>query len=160
MSENNDEPIQSIRENIGNKVKKKRSIKKIISIVVIALAGLVVISTLIVNSATKAPLAVSDLFLNSIQAGDAGLAYELLSNEAKTTTSLNQLQSVVSQVGPILATSEKVTSKKINGETGSAATSQITYEIMGTDAKNYTVIVNLVKENEIWRVLNFDSKAR
>lgn len=159
MTQNNEEPIQSMEENIGGKKKKKRSAKKIIGIVILAIAGLVVVSTLFVNSATKAPLAVSDLFLNSVQAGDAGLAYELFSSEAKTTISLDQLQSVVTQVGPILATDEKVTGKKINGETGSAATSQITYEIKGTDAKTYTVIVNLVKENEIWRVLNFDSNA-
>lgn len=159
MTENNEEPIHSIEENVGGKRKKKRSTKKIIGIAILAIAGLVVVSTFFVNSATKAPLAVSDLFLNSVQAGDAGLAYELFSSEAKTTISLDELQSVVTQVGPILASAEKVTDKKINGETGSAATSQITYEIKGTDAKTYTVIVNLIKENEIWRVLNFDSNA-
>lgn len=159
MTENNEEPIQSISENTGGKHRKRRSTKKIIGIVLLVIAGLVVVSTLFVNSATKAPLAVSDLFLNSIQAGDADLAYELLSSEAKTTISLDQLQSVVSQIGPILKSAEKVTGKTINGETGSAATSQITYEIKGSDGRTYTVIVNLVKENEIWRVLNFDSNA-
>jgi hypothetical protein len=157
--ENSEEPVQSVSDNGGGKKKKKRSVKKIIGIVVLALVGLVVVSTLFVNSATKAPLAVSDLFLNSVQAGDAGLAYELFSSEAKTTISLDELQSVVNQIGPILATTEKVTSKEIGGETGSAATSQITYEIKGTDGKTYTVIVNLMKENDIWRVLNFDSNA-
>ena len=160
MNEISEEPIQSMIDNGDGKKKKKRSAKKIRGIVVLALVGLVVVSTLFVNSATKAPLAVSDLFLNSVQAGDAGLAYELFSSEAKTTISLGELQSVVNQICPILASTEKVTSKKISGETGSAATSQITYEIKGTDGKTYTVIVNLVKENDIWRILNFDSNAK
>jgi hypothetical protein len=159
VNENSEEPIQTMNDNGDGKKKKKRSVKKIIGIVVLALVGLVVVSTLFVNSATKAPLAVSDLFLNSVQAGDAGLAYELFSSEAKTTISLGELQSVVNQIGPILSTTEKVTSKEIGGETGSAATSQITYEIIGTDGKTYTVIVNLMKENDMWRVLNFDSNA-
>ena len=160
MTEISEEPIQSVSDNGNRQKKKKRSVKKIIGIVVIALAGLVVVSTFFVNSATKAPLAVSDLFLNSVQAGDAGLAYELFSSEAKTTISLDDFQSVVNQIGPILASTEKVMGKKISGETGSAATSQIDYEIKGTDGKTYTVIVNLVKEAEIWRVLNFDSNAK
>lgn len=160
MTENSEEPIQSVSDNGGGKKKKKRSAKKIIGIVVLAIAGMVVVSTFFVNSATKAPLAVSDLFLNSVQAGDAGLAYELFSSEAKTTISLDQLQSIVNRVGPILDSTEKVTGKTINGETGSAATSQITYEIKGTDGKTYKVIVNLMKENDIWRVLNFDSNAK
>jgi hypothetical protein len=160
VTEINEEPIQSVSDNGDGKKKKKRSVKKIIGIVALVLAGLVVVSTIFVNSATKAPLAVSDLFLNSVQAGDAGLAYELFSSEAKTTISLAEFQSIVNQIGPILATSEKVTSKKISGETDSAATSQIEYEIKGTDGKTYTVIVNLVKEADIWRVLNFDSNAK
>ena len=160
MTEISEEPIQSVSDNGEGKKKKKRSVKKIIGIVVLVLAGLVVVSTFVVNSATKAPLAVSDLFLNSVQAGDAGLAYELFSSEAKTTISLVEFQSIVNQIGPILATSEKVTSKKISGETSSAATSQIEYEIKGTDGKTYAVIVNLVKESDIWRVLNFDSNAK
>jgi hypothetical protein len=160
VNENSEELLQSMNNDGDGKKKKKRSVKKIIGIVVLALVGLVVVSTLFVNSATKAPLAVSDLFLNSVQAGDAGLAYELFSSEAKTTISLDEFQSVVNQIGPILATTEKVTSKKIGGETGSAATSQIVYEINGTDGKTYEVTVNLTKENDIWRVLNFDSNAK
>lgn len=160
MTEISEEPIQSVSDNGDGKKKKKRSVKKIIGIVVLVLAGLVVASTFFVNSATKAPLAVSDLFLNSVQAGDAGLAYELFSSEAKTTISLAEFQPIVNQIGPILASTEKVMGKTINGETGSAATSQIEYEIEGTDGKTYAVIVNLVKEADIWRVLNFDSNAK
>lgn len=160
MSENSEESAQPINQSSVGKPKKKRSVKKIIGYIAVGIVALFAVSTLFVNSATKAPLAVSDLFLNSVQAGDAGLAYELFSSEAKKTISLDQLQSAVNRVGSILDSTEKVTSKKINGETGSAATSEITYEIKGTDGKTYTVIVKLTKENDIWRVLNFESNAK
>ena len=140
--------------------KKKRSVRKIIGIVLAAFVVVIVGVTVFVNSATKAPLAVSDQFLNAMQAGDASTAYNLFSAAAKTTVTPDQFTAIVEQVGPILNAQEKVTNKKVNGQTGSAATSEITYEVKGTDGKTYSVIVNLVKDGEAWKVLNFDSKLK
>jgi hypothetical protein len=53
-----------------------------------------------------------------------------------------------------------MTSKKVNGSTGSAATAEVVYDIPGSDGKNYTFTVNLAKENSVWKILNFLSKAQ
>lgn len=139
---------------------KKRNIKKIIGYVVVAFIVLVVGLTFFVNSATKAPVAASNQFLNAIQAGEASTAYSLFSSEAKKAVPSDQFDAIVRQVGPILNTSEKMTNKKVDASTGSAATSEVVYEIKGTDGKTYKFTVNLIKENDIWKVLNFTSKAQ
>lgn len=160
MSENSAESTQPINQSSAGKPKKKRSVKKIIGYIVVGIVALLIVSTFFVNSATKAPLEVSNQFINSIQAGDAAAAYALFSSDAKQVVPTDQFDTVVGQVGPILNSSEKVTGKKIDGETGKPASSEITYEIKGTDGKTYVVIVNLTKENDSWKILNFDSKAK
>jgi hypothetical protein len=48
----------------------------------------------------------------------------------------------------------------VEAETGYASTSEVVYEIKGTDGKTYNVTINLIKEGDVWRVQNFDSKVR
>jgi uncharacterized membrane protein YvbJ len=160
MSENIGQPIQPSSYSTEPKPVKKRSIKKIIGYVVVALVVLVVGLTFFVDSATKAPVAASNQFLNALQAGDATTAYSLFSSAAKAAVSADQFDAVVKQVGPILNGNEKMVSKKVNGSTGSAATAEVVYDIPGTDGKTYKFTVNLSKENSAWKILNFLSKAQ
>jgi hypothetical protein len=124
---------------------KKRSVGKIIGIVVAAVVVVVVGLGFFVNSATKAPVKVSNEFLNAIQASDAATAYSLFSTAAKAAVPSDQFDAVVAQVGRILNASEKMTSKKANAATGSASTAEVVYEIPGTDGKTYSFTVNLTK---------------
>lgn len=160
MSDNIGQPAQSNSDAVNAKPVKKRSVGKIIGYVLVAFVVVIVGVTFFVNSATKAPVAASNQFLNAIQASDATTAYSLFSAAAKTAVPSDQFAALVKQVGPILNTNEKMTSKKLNGSTGSAATSEVVYEIKGTDGKTYKFTVNLTKENGIWKVLNFTSHAQ
>ncbi len=160
MSENIGQVAQPGDYSMNAKPVKKRSIGKIIGIVVAAIAVVAVVLTFFVNSATKAPVAASNTFLNAIQAGDASTAYALFSTEAKAAVPSDQFDAVVKQVGPILNAGEKMTSKKVNASTDSASTSEVVYEIPGTDGKTYKFTVSLTKENDAWKVLNFTSKAQ
>lgn len=160
MSENIGQVAQPGDYSMKAKPVKKRSIGKIIGIVIAAIAVVAVVLTFFVNSATKAPVAASSTFLNAIQAGDASTAYALFSTEAKAAVPSDQFDAVVKQVGPILNAGEKMTSKKVNASTDSASTSEVVYEIPGTDGKTYKFTVSLTKENDAWKVLNFTSKAQ
>ncbi len=160
MSDNIGQPAQPNNEPINVKPVKKRSVKKIIGYVVLAFAVLVVVLTFFVNSATKAPVAASQQFLHAIQADDAATAYSLFSVEAKKVVPSDQFAALVQQMAPIINTGEKMISKKVNGSTGSAATSEVVYEIKGTDGKTYRFTVNMTKEGDVWKVLNFTSKAQ
>jgi uncharacterized membrane protein YvbJ len=100
MSENIGQPIQPSSYSTEPKPVKKRSIKKIIGYVVVALVVLVVGLTFFVDSATKAPVAASNQFLNALQAGDATTAYSLFSSAAKAAVSADQFDAVVKQVAP------------------------------------------------------------
>ncbi|MFZ2228157.1 MAG: hypothetical protein WA090_04080 [Candidatus Nanopelagicaceae bacterium] len=157
MSENMGQVSQSIGE---AKPVKKRNIKKVIGYVVLALVVLVVGVTLLANSATKEPVKVSNQFLNAVQAGNASEAYGLFSSAAQDVVPADQFDVVVAQVGPILNAEEKMTNKSVEAETGSASTSEVVYEIKGTDGKTYNVTINLIKEGDVWRVQNFDSKVK
>lgn len=160
MDENSGQQNQETNSNGGSKPVKKRNWKKIILIVVLGFVAFLVVITLTVNSATSAPVKVSNQFINDIQAGDSAAAYALFSTGALQVIPVDQFDTLVAQLAPIFNAEEKMTSKSINGETGQAATSEITYEVDGTDGKTYALIVNLVKENGDWKVLNFESKAK
>ncbi len=160
MSDNIGQPAQPNNEAMNVKPVKKRSMKEIFGYVVLAFAVLVVALTFFVNSATKAPVTASQQFLHAIQAGDSTTAYSLFSVEAKKVVPADQFDALVKQAAPILNTGEKMISKKVNGSTGSAATSEVVYQIKGTDGKTYNFTVNLTKEGDVWKVLNFTSKAQ
>jgi cellobiose phosphorylase len=95
-----------------------------------------------------------------MQSGDSASAYSLFSTQAKATVTPAQFDAIVKQVGPILNAQEKVTNKKVDAKTGQAASSEITYEIKGTDGLSYSLVINLTKEGDLWKVLNFDSKKK
>lgn len=157
MSENVGQVSQPMSE---TKPPKKRSVKKIIGYVVLAFVVVIVGVTLLANSATKEPVKVSNQFLNAIQAGNASEAYGLFSSAAKEAVASDQFDGVVAQAGPILNTEEKMTNKSVKAETGSASTAEVAYEIKGTDGKTYNIIVSLIKEGDLWKVQNFDSKMK
>ncbi len=151
---------QSTNDSTISQPVKKRGMKKVIGYVILALAVLVVALTFFANSATKAPVAASQQFLHAVQADDATTAYALFSVEAKKVVPSDQFDALVQQIAPILNTGEKMISKKVNGSTGSAATSEVVYQIKGTDGKTYRFTVNLTKEGDVWKVLNFTSKVQ
>lgn len=160
MDANTGQGSQNDNLNGGSKPAKKRNWKKIILFVVIGIAVFLVVITLTVNSATKAPVAVSNQFIDNVQASNGAAAYALLSTEAQQTVPADQFDALVTDIGPILNTSEKMTSKSVSGETGQAATAVVTYEIAGTDGSTYVLTINLTKENDNWKVLNFESKEK
>lgn len=157
MSENIGQVSQPMSE---AKPAKKRSVKKIIGYVVLALVVVIVGVTLLANSATKESVKVSNQFLNAIQAGNASEAYGLFSTAAKAAVPADQFDGVVAQAGPILNAQEKMTNKSVKAETGSASTAEVTYEIKGTDGKTYNIIVSLIKEGDVWKVQNFNSEVK
>lgn len=160
MDANTGQESQGDNSNGGSKPPKKRNWKKIILFVVVGVVAFFVVITLTVNSATKAPVAVSNQFLDSIQAGDSAAAYALFSTDAQQVVPADQFDTMVAQVAPILDAKEKMTSKSVSGETGEAASSTVTYEIKGTDGKTYVITVNLTKEDGDWKVLNFESDSK
>lgn len=140
--------------------KKKWSLKKKVIVISAIVIAIIIVITVTANTATQAPLKVSDQLVNNIQAKNSTAAYSLLSSEAKKIVNQDDFTTVVNQIGPILNSQEKVTSKEISGETGKAAAAKIVYEIKGSDGATYALIVNLTKENDEWKILNFDSSKK
>lgn len=159
MGEESDQN-QAVETNTTEKSVKKSNKTKIILFVVGGVLALIAVVTLFVGSATNAAVAVSNKFLDNIQASNSSAAYDLFSSAAKETVPVDEFASVIDQIGPILNTTEKIVGKEINGETGTAASSKVTYEIVGTDGKTYLIIINLTKDSGNWKVLNFDSKIK
>ncbi|MEK7472024.1 MAG: hypothetical protein AAB624_02135 [Patescibacteria group bacterium] len=160
MSEDNSTVDQTVDNEVGEKPTKKSSKNKIILVVVIGVLALIAVVTLWVGSAINAAVGVSNEFIDNIQSSNSSSAYDLFSSEAKKTVTTDEFDGIVSQIGPILNTTEKVIGKEINGETGTSASAKVTYEIDGTDGETYNIIVNLTKEDGDWKVLNFDSKLK
>lgn len=120
----------------------------------------IVAMVILANVAASGAVKVSNAFLGDIQNQRADAAYSLLSKEAATATPKDQFTVIVGRIGSLLNSKTNMTSKEVKGETGSSATSTVTYEIKGTDGITYQVTVNLTKEGGQWKVLNFDSTAK
>lgn len=138
----------------GAKPKRLKLWQKIVIGIVIA----IVILVIIINSATSGVTKVSNEYINDIQASNGSAAYALMTKEAQATTTKSDFEQLVTKIGPILNTQEKMTSKEASGQTGQAATGKVTYQIKGTDGVTYNLTVNLQKEDGQWRVVNFESK--
>lgn len=140
--------------------KQKWSLKKKLlvafGIVVAVIAALVIIA----NGATAEPVKVSNQLIANIQAKNATQAYDLLSQEAKNATDPQAFLATVNQIGPILTGKPDMQSKEVNAQTGSASTAKVVYEIKGNDGLTYLFTVNLVKEGDKWKVLNFESTKK
>lgn len=150
------ETSRTVEKTDHKTVKSKTGLKRWHKIVIGVVIAFIVLF-FIVNAATSGVVKVSNEYVNDIQASNGSGAYALMTKDAQGTVSMSDFQQLVDKVGPILNTSEKMTSKAVSGETGQAGTGKVTYQIKGTDGINYTITVNLQKENGQWRVLNFES---
>ena len=140
--------------------KNKWDLKKKIWVIGGAVIAIIIALVIIVNTATSAPVKISNQLVSDIQAKNATGAYSLLSSEAQKVVPVDQFNQTVDQIGPILSGTPKMISKEISGQTGSAATAKVVYEIKGSDGATYVITVNLTKENGQWKVLNFDSSKK
>ena len=140
--------------------KNKWDLKKKIWVIGGAVIAIIIALVIIVNTATSAPVKISNQLVSDIQAKNATGAYSLLSSEAQKVVPVDQFNQTVDQIGPILSGTPKMISKEISGQTGSAATAKVVYEIKGSDGVTYKITVNLTKENGQWKVLNFDSSKK
>lgn len=161
MARENTEPAETatpastdVKEN--KKMSQKKKWLVVVGVVVAVFIGLF----MIVNSATSGAVNVSNQMINAIQAQDADLAYSLMTVDAKATITKDDFDSIVSQIGPILNTEEKMITKSVSSETGRSTTGKVTYAIKGTDGVDYVFEINLEKEGENWKVLNFDSSKK
>lgn len=137
--------------------KKPKNWKKIILVIVAAIVVLFVILLLVVVNATNAPKKISDELVADIQAKNSNAAYSLFSTAAKTATSQSDLNGIIDQLGPLLNGAPKTVSKEVKGETGSAASATVVYDIHGSDGLTHRLTVNLVKDGSDWKILNFES---
>lgn len=138
-------------------VKKQKNWKKIILVIIAVIVVLFVILMLAVVSATNAPKKISDELVSDIQTKNSDAVYNLFSTQAKTAVNRIDIKTAVDQIGPILSGKPKTISKEIKGETGSAASAKVVYDIHGSDGLTYRLTVNLVKDGSDWKILNFES---
>lgn len=154
-SQNLTNPVEEVKT-----PKQKWSLKKKLLVALGVVVALIAALVFIANGATAAPVKVSNQLVANIQAKNATQAYDLLSQEAKNATDPQAFLAAVNQIGPILTGKPSMKSKEVNAQTGSAATAKVVYEIKGSDGLTYLFTVNLVKEGNNWRVLNFESTKK
>lgn len=140
--------------------KQKWSLKKKLTVIGGSIVAIFIVLAIIVTVATSAPVKVSNDLITDIQSNNSAAAYSLFSSAAKQVVSQEQLTAAVNQIGPILSGKPDMKSKEVKGETGSAASAKVVYDIKGSDGITYSFTVNLVKENGEWKILNFDSEKK
>ncbi len=153
--EENDSNLKSDKKDTKSK-KRFPLWQKIVAAAVVVFVVLFVV----INLATSGVAKVSNEFLKDVQNKNADAAYSLLTKAAAAATAKDQFVKIVDQAGPILNTKTNMTTKEVSGETGSAGTGKVTYEIKGTDGVTYIVTINLQKQDGKWMVLNFESTQK
>ncbi len=139
--------------------KKKMALwLKILIGVVTGIILFVVVIIIFVFSATSGAVKVSDEFMNDVLANQGSSAYQMFSSEAKKTVTESDFNAIVARMSSVLDETAKQTSREINTNTGSDPTAKVEYEVKGSDG-TYTITINLVQENDEWKILNFDSSV-
>lgn len=98
---------------------------------------------------------VSNQFLNAVQAGEPGAAYDLTSSSFRQVTDEEQLSGVIAQVTEALQGNEEVTASAINSNNG-VTTATFVYTISTVDGPVYVRIV-LQQNGSEWEVVSFKS---
>lgn len=142
-----------------SKQKNKWSTKKKIIVIAGSIVAFIVIIIIFANTATSAPLKVSDEFIDNIQSNNATAAYDLFSDEAQDVTKTEDFETIVEEKGPILSGEPQVQNKEISSSTDNGTTAEIVYNIDGSDGITYEVTVQLAKINDEWKVQAFNSEA-
>lgn len=135
--------------------KKMETWKKVL----IGAAVFFVVLVIIANMSTAGPSAASNDFINNVLNSNGATAYNMMSSEAKKTVTAEDFAAMAQRLDSILDNNPKMISKNVYGETGSAATGTVVYEVAGTDG-TYILTVNLMKENGTWKVVNFESSLK
>ena len=138
----------------------KRSKRPLWQKIVLGLVALVVAVIVLAYVASNGAAKVSNEFLKDIQSKQADQAYSLFSKEAKDSTDQTTFRETVDRIGPLLNTKAKQTGRQVQDSTGSPARAQVTYEIKGTDGVNYKITIQLVKQDDEWKVNAFDSSKQ
>ncbi|MFZ1459092.1 MAG: hypothetical protein WAT17_04400 [Candidatus Saccharimonadales bacterium] len=138
---------------------KKRIPKwlKIIGIVVAVFVVFILVVTIITVAATSAAQKVSDEFVNDLQASNTSAAYGLTAKRFQASTTEIQLDDVVQQIAPTLQGEETVTGRAIESSSGSAQTAVLVYTIKTPASSTAYIKVELQKDDDNWRVINFRS---
>lgn len=159
MSENEpakEQKVEAVSPTNTNQQKKKMAMWKKILLGVVAF---IVVIIVLASLATSGPAKASDEFVDNILSGNSGAAYSAFSTEAKDVVAEDQFDQIVKQMDDVLEDKASQKSKSVEGESGSAATGTVVYEVNGSDGK-YELTVNLVKEDGVWKVLNFDNTLK
>ena len=137
--------------------RKKRGCVKYVIAAFVALALLIGGCTVVLLKATAKPAKEAQAFVKEIMANDPKAAYARTSSgfrEASTEADLAEISGRISSiVGGAKLTN---TGRAINAKTGTASTAQINYKT-SKDGRTLYFTVNMVKQGEDWKVLNFDS---
>ncbi|WP_372735596.1 DUF4878 domain-containing protein [Nocardioides sp.] len=141
---------------------KKKRFKlwhKVVGGLVAGFVALIVLLVVIASLATSGASSASDEFVDYLLEGDSAGAYSMFSTEAKAQVPEDRFAEVVTQMAAVLDESADQTGKSVETSTESGTTGEVTYEINGSDG-TYILTVNLVKEGDDWKVLNFDSSLK
>jgi hypothetical protein len=149
-----------IEQKAAKKPKNDKFWKRIAILVGFAIVGIFVIIMLFAQSVTGAAKKVSDQLVSDIQNNNAVAAYSLFSPEAKQTVSEADFKTIVDAISPILTGEPNLVNKEVSAKSGEDTTGKVVYTIKGTDGITYNFEVNLVKQDDIWLVQNFDSSKQ
>lgn len=134
---------------------KLSKMKKIIIGVVVFIALIIVVAFYATSGASQA----SNTFVDNMLKNNSSAAYELFSSEAKKTVTTEQFQQIVAKLAGVLDDQASKQSANVESGTGQQTKGTVIYEIKGTDG-TYELTVNLVKENDAWKVISFDNSRK
>lgn len=140
--------------------KTKSNPKKKIMIIASVFIALMAIIFIGVNTATEAPLKVSDKLISSLKGNKPSEAYALFSADAKGTITEDAFADTVDKISPYLVSKPVITGKEINSSTDTGETSKITYEIKDDENNTYIIAVELIKNNDKWEIQYFESTKK
>lgn len=146
---------ETLQETKPVKTKEKWSLKKKIAVIVGGFLGFIALVFIIASVATSGAAKVSNDMVKYLQAGDTKSAYQLLTKDQKESFTEEDFDSIVQTIKENLTGKPSVKSQSVNSETDSGTTGSVVYDIKGSDGEMYVLAVDLIKEDDGWKVNQF-----
>lgn len=150
-----EQPNIEVHDNKPAKTKQKWSLKKKIAVIVGGFLGFVALVFVIASIATSGAAKVSNDMVKYLQAGDTKSAYQLLTKSQKESFSEEDFDPIVQTIKENMTGKPSIKSQSVNSETESGTTGNVAYDIKGSDGEMYVLSVDLIKEDDGWKVNQF-----
>lgn len=141
--------------------KKKSGVGKVVLMLVGAFVGLAIVIFAIVFFFTKGASDAAEKIVANLQATTCEVIYtDQVTSDFQSIVLKEEWLTECARIGSVLTGVPDQVGVSVDGQSGQASTSQVSYAIEGTDGLVYDLVISMVKVDGEWKMDRLDSTSR